>query len=223
MKIYKIPSKPEFSIREDFKILWTDTMGVLKPYSDKDGYLRYSYRARNKTYHLAEHRAVAEVFVKNNKPDVYKIVNHKDSDVTNNNPSNLEWVDYSINRIHSLVNGRGVKMGEDHKGSVLSEQEVHEICKLLSSGVTRKDICQKLDVKPHHVSNIKSGKCWLDISQMYNIKVPKRETFSLATARWVKYRLDSGESINGILSMSSELTEEKLKRIISYLENECND
>ena len=49
------------------------------------------------------HRLVAEAFCPN--PNGLRFVNHKDSDRTNNNASNLEWVTSSENRMHGIAQG----------------------------------------------------------------------------------------------------------------------
>ena len=49
------------------------------------------------------HRLVAEAFCPN--PNGLRFVNHKDSDRTNNNASNLEWVTSSENRKHGITQG----------------------------------------------------------------------------------------------------------------------
>ena len=49
------------------------------------------------------HRIVADAFCPN--PNGVRFVNHKDSNRTNNNASNLEWVTSSENRIHGIKHG----------------------------------------------------------------------------------------------------------------------
>jgi hypothetical protein len=51
------------------------------------------------------HRLVAEMWVVNNNPELYNIVNHKDGNKFNNNRSNLEWVTYGLNTEHALRTG----------------------------------------------------------------------------------------------------------------------
>ena len=86
-----MPSKPHFSVDENANVYWTETGKKLKPFVDKDGYRRYNRHSDGVTYHVAEHRAVAEVFVVNKNPEKYTLVNHIDGNNQNNSILNLEW------------------------------------------------------------------------------------------------------------------------------------
>lgn len=84
------------------KILKISKIKYLKPLI-RDGYQRiriYENRNKFKTYHI--HRLVAEAFLPN--PNNYPIINHKDFDRSNNNVNNLEWCDYSYNRLYRKEN-----------------------------------------------------------------------------------------------------------------------
>ena len=58
-----------------------------------------------KVKRMRVHILVAIYFVKNNNPDLYNIVNHKDGDKSHNIYTNLEWCDTSYNTKHAYVNG----------------------------------------------------------------------------------------------------------------------
>ena len=63
---------------------------ILKPGTDKDGYLLVTlYKNRNKRP-FKIHRLVAKAFIPN--PDNKSDVNHKDENKTNNCVDNLEWM-----------------------------------------------------------------------------------------------------------------------------------
>lgn len=68
---------------------------ILKPLSNKKGYLRVNLRKDNLLKTLSIHRLVAQAFLPN--PNNLSQVNHKDEDKTNNNVSNLEWCDAKYN------------------------------------------------------------------------------------------------------------------------------
>ena len=69
---------------------------VLKQHDNNKGYLLVGFRVNGKTVHKSVHRLVAQTFLPN--PDNLPQVNHKDSDPTNNDVSNLEWCTALYNR-----------------------------------------------------------------------------------------------------------------------------
>ena len=70
---------------------------ILKPDTDKDGYLYVVLSKNNKQKLFKIHRLVAEAFIPN--PNNLPMINHKDENKQNNNAENLEWCDnkYNIN------------------------------------------------------------------------------------------------------------------------------
>lgn len=66
-----------------------------------NGYKMVTFRKPGeKQEHLYVHRLIAETFIKN--PEGYNVINHLDSDRTNNNVNNLEWTTFSGNSIHAI-------------------------------------------------------------------------------------------------------------------------
>lgn len=175
MKI--VNSNPHFSVNEYGDVYWTKTGTKLKPFIDKDGYYRISYRFKNKTYHIAPHRAVAEMYVKNPKPNKYKIVNHKNSVRTDNHYKNVEWATNKINTNHAHLRDRfdNIK-GEKHSQAVLKEDQVREICLFLSQGKGVTEISLLVKQPKHRIDNIKTGKCWRTIALEYGLKLPPAKT-----------------------------------------------
>ena len=68
---------------------------ILKPGTNKYGYLIVILCKNGKVKSFSVHRLVAEVFIPN--PHNYPCVNHKDECKTNNNVNNLEWCTYTYN------------------------------------------------------------------------------------------------------------------------------
>lgn len=174
MKIVK--SKPLFSVDEEGNIYWNKTGTKLAPFEDKDGYLRVTYRISGKSYHIAPHRAVCEMYVLNPKPDEYKFVNHKDSNRKNNSYTNLEWCSARINTNHAHYRGRFSNIkGENHSQAILTENIVKVICSLLSEGYSVSEIHSQTGQPKHRIHNIKSGKCWRDIASSYGLILPEKK------------------------------------------------
>lgn len=68
---------------------------ILKPGTNKYGYLIVILCKNGKVKHFYVHRLVAEAFIPN--PHNYPCVNHKDECKTNNNVTNLEFCTYTYN------------------------------------------------------------------------------------------------------------------------------
>ena len=68
--------------------------------TNNKGYKVVGLTEKGKTSFAFVHRLVAMAFVDN--PNDYPIVNHKDENPLNNQADNLEWCDYSYNRIYSM-------------------------------------------------------------------------------------------------------------------------
>lgn len=62
---------------------------VLKQFDNSKGYLQVNIKVDGKWTRKTVHRLVAQTFIPN--PNGFPMINHKDSDRTNNNVDNLEW------------------------------------------------------------------------------------------------------------------------------------
>ena len=89
---------------------------ILKPGSDKDGYLQVCLYKNGEQKECKVHRIVAQTFTPN--PDNLPEVNHKDEDKINNKVSNLEWCDRKYNQNYGTRNQR---MAEKNTNGKLSK------------------------------------------------------------------------------------------------------
>ena len=80
---------------------------ILKPFSNKDGYLNVKLCKEGKRKQYLVHRLVAKAFIPN--PENKLEVNHKDEDKTNNKVENLEWMTCKENINYGTRNERSRK------------------------------------------------------------------------------------------------------------------
>ena len=71
---------------------------ILKPVTDRHGYLIVGLWKNNKQKTYKVHRLVAEAFLPNT--DNLTQINHKDENKSNNNVNNLEWCDCKYNNTY---------------------------------------------------------------------------------------------------------------------------
>lgn len=86
---------------------------ILRPKTDKNGYLEVVLTVGKKQYTRKVHRLVAQAFIAN--PDDLPQVNHKDENKKNNTVNNLEWCSLEYN----LAYGTGrIRNGIRHRKPV---------------------------------------------------------------------------------------------------------
>lgn len=99
----------------------------IKPTDNGNGYKIVGLSKDNKRKNYYIHRLVAIAFIKN--PNMYKEINHKDNQKSNNNVNNLEWCDRGYNVRYSYLKGSHQapksmlgKKGKEHPISVSVKQ-----------------------------------------------------------------------------------------------------
>lgn len=98
----------------------------LKSHSNKLGYCTVTLCVDKVKKLVGVHRLVAKEFCEN--PNNYDVVNHLDSNPSNNVWTNLEWTTTSGNAIHGYGFGfREAKKGESSHYAKLTEREVLKI------------------------------------------------------------------------------------------------
>lgn len=142
-----------------------------KQTSDKSGYkyvkISFVYKEKHHECRLSVHRLVALAFIP--KISGKNEVNHKDGNKSNNEVSNLEWVDHSENMRHAYMNNLNHK-GENNTQSIYNNTQIHETCKLLSENKqTKTEISKSTGVSIFTIDAILKHKKWKHISSLYNI------------------------------------------------------
>lgn len=108
---------------------------------NRDGYKVVGLWKNNKATAKTVHRLVALAFIPN--PENKPCVNHIDGNKQNNHVSNLEWVTYSENTVHSFENRLQIpSKGEDVGNSKYTNEQVHEICRLMQEGLRNIEIIE---------------------------------------------------------------------------------
>ena len=131
---------------------------IIKPHFDgKQCYIHVGLWENGKVIHRNVHRLVAEAFIEN--PNNYPEVNHKDEDKTNNTVENLEWCTHTYN------NNYGTKLGKtkgmNNPMSKFDDDVVEYIKsnhKYCGGTMRNKDLAQKFNMSPTHVSSIAHGR-----------------------------------------------------------------
>lgn len=138
----QIPNYPLYVCSSDGKIKNIKRQKLLKPTSDKNGYLKVILCKDNKHKNIAVHRVVAMVFLKN--PHNLPQVNHKDGNKTNNTVSNLEWCSNYDNIQHAIKNGLIKVKCEDNPNAKLKKSDILNIRERFSAGTYNKSELARL-------------------------------------------------------------------------------
>lgn len=147
--------------------------------TDVNKYIRWSITIDEETTRFLVHRLVAIYFCE--IPKRYKkqgltfddlVVNHKNGIKHCNASFNLEWVTSKENTDHAWKNGlcddiRGEKA---HLAKITEEQAI-QICELIMTKKSNKEISKTLGVTEKNVQHIRSGETWKHIASKY--KFPK--------------------------------------------------
>jgi len=187
--------KTKYSISNLGKVYSAKTGKEIKPAITNKGYYRVSLYINEKENCLSPkikrkqkfsvHRLVAVTFIPNpeNKPQI----NHINGIKSDNRVENLEW----------CTGLENVRHADEHHlrfRQTYSDETIHNICKLLSTGeYTNRRIGELLNVDETFVSHIKRGKIFTRISSQYVIS-------------------DKGYSVNMITKEDANLIGKLLKK-----------
>lgn len=173
----EIPGMEYYSVSRKGDVKSNRRGRLLTPRVQKDGYVTVHLSFDGEDLTALVHRLVAMAYLPN--PENKPTVNHKDGDKQNNCVSNLEWATYPENMRHAFDNGLIVaQRGEDRWSAVLSEEDVHGICRMLESGESVKGVSDKLGLNIKTVSNINTGQKWKYIFKEYDLRPVRQPRIS---------------------------------------------
>ncbi len=131
----EIKDYPNYQVLEDGTVIGARGR-PLKFDTNSVGYRRVTLCKDGITKRVFIHRLVAETFIPNLNPMLYRYVNHKDGDRTNNSVENLEWCTASENVQDGWDRGR------QHRNAPVWEL----ILMLKEDGLSTKTIAHALNV-----------------------------------------------------------------------------
>lgn len=151
------------------------------------GYLGVWFKGKN----VSMHNVIG--YIKYGEECVDMQLNHIDGVKTNNKPSNLELVDAKKNMEHAVKHGL-VNTGERCHTSILKEEEVKEVMRMLNEGRTCKEVGGVFGITDGAVWRIKVGQTW---SHVTGIKYAgaKQKRLSEEEVREIKKLLKEGTMI----------------------------
>ena len=108
----------------------------------------------------------------------------------------------SGNLQHAVQTGLKQK-GEELYNSSLTDDQVHEICRLLQDNLTVKDIADRYGVTKDAIRKIRAGDTYFHIRSLYTINNNYISDFSESTVRWVCSQIVQGKSDETIAKIST--------------------
>lgn len=152
------------------------------------------------------HRLVAMAFKP--CPGMHNLeVNHIDGNKDNNHISNLEWVTHFDNMQHAFNTELVNNTGENNPNAVLTNEQVHSICRMLEQNMTYDNILISLGL-PITIQNrsilasIKSGSRWAFISNGYDFSGHTAHTFTRPSV--IKNEIFTEEEVHKICQCFQE-------------------
>jgi len=145
----------KYILTTERRVYSTTTGKEIKQRPDACGYPCFTAGKKGKRRRVRTHIVIAKTFIPN--PEGKPEVNHKDSDRTNANVNNLEWVTRKENVKHSFKYGKKNNRGENNPRANLTRKFVIKMRALYKSGVTIGVIAKKYDKPWTTVGNAVKG------------------------------------------------------------------
>ena len=132
-------------------------MKLMKPFEDKDGYLRIALMVNGKQKKFHIHRLVYSLFVGELKKPY--VCCHIDGNIKNNHYTNIKQATQKENIRDKLMHGTW-QAGNKHPACLYSDTEVTKVQKLLdiNSSLSNKQIADLVNLPQHFVLDVRRGK-----------------------------------------------------------------
>lgn len=152
----------DYEINEEGIVRRILSKRIKKSFLRKDGYIGIQlYKSKTKPISFQLHRLIAIAFIPN--PNNLPFINHKDSNRQNNDISNLEWCTKQENVIHGYISGFASNRGSKNGFSKLNEQQVLEIRKKKTEGLTHQQLANLYNVSYGCITGIIQRTNWKHI------------------------------------------------------------
>lgn len=140
---------------------------------EKTGYIVINlYMKDNSIKPFSIHRLIMLCFQPNLKSSELQ-VNHINGRKYANYIENLEWATQSENMNHCYRNNLEIN-GEDHPWADMTNEQAHEVCRLLEQRIPYKEISRRVfgdESRIRAICAIKNHRNWKNVSRYYNIPV----------------------------------------------------
>lgn len=133
-----IPGYPNYEISERGDVYNLVSKQHMCVHLDKDGYYKVHISNNGSVDTWFIHRLVAMTYLE--RPENCNVVNHLDSNRTNNHYTNLEWTTAHGNYIHGMIHGRINAQGENNPRCRLTVEQVKDIRSQYAAGSRIADI-----------------------------------------------------------------------------------
>jgi len=137
---------------------------ILPQSTSKRGYKTVELTINGGRKRLLVHRLAGSAFIENEKFKPY--INHIDSNPSNNNIENLEWVTHAENMDHARRANRMKSQsgpGSQSPAAKLTDSDVIQIKIALQKGESHTSIASRYPVGKTCISEIKAGRSWSHI------------------------------------------------------------
>jgi hypothetical protein len=164
-EIFKtIEEFPNYMVSNFGNVKRSNSDSILKTKCKNDYNVINLYKQKQYTRFI--HRLVAKTFIEN--PNNYDQVNHIDGNKSNNHTSNLEWCNYTQNKLHAINVLNAFKFLKNKPiARKLTIEQVIKIKQIFKTNTVTEDLIKSIasnhNVNPQTIKCIYWGKTWKDV------------------------------------------------------------